>query len=150
MWRADCRAYAPYSGSHALARHSVRFNVASGCFGSRLTLLCPFLGAGTFRTVPAVYDVLSVAHLRDDCAQRMDIGRPALGGLRSAEHSRDRHWIEGVAVNGVDFGDFDRSSLPLRLVSAYHGSVRPTSLGLLPVHDGAPRVVCNRFCRRRT
>src|SRR6185503_5124565 len=97
MRRADYGAYATHSGSHALAGHSVRFNVESGCLAARVTLLRAFFGAGKRRTFCAVYDVLSVVAFRDDCAQRMDIGRLALGSGRAAEHSRDRQWIEDVA-----------------------------------------------------
>jgi hypothetical protein len=54
---------------------------------SRVTFLCPFFGAANCRTLRAVYDVLSVAPLRDDRAQRLGVGRVALDSGRTAEHS---------------------------------------------------------------
>ena len=106
-----CRAYDTLSGSNALAGHSLRLNVESGCLAARVTFLCPFFGAANCRTLRAVYDVLSVAPLRDDRAQRMGVGRAALDSGRTAEHSGERQWIETVAVNRFECRGFDRSSL---------------------------------------
>src|SRR6185369_17739716 len=139
-----CRAYDTFSGSNALAGHSLRHNVESGRLAARVTFLCPFFGAANCRTLRAVYDVLSVAPLRDDRAQRMGVGRAALDSGRTDEHSGERQWIETVAVNRFECRDFDRSALPLWLAGADNRGVRHASLGFFPNHDGAERVVCLR------
>src|SRR5580765_5676518 len=113
-----CRAYDTFSGSHALAGHSLRLDVEPGCLAARVTFLCSFFGAANCRTLRAVYDVLSAAPLRDDRAQRVGVGRAALDSGRTAEHSGEWQWVETVAVNRCECRDFDRSALPLWLAGA--------------------------------